>query len=520
MLIRLIVSCVVLERRKARAVPGSRNAWQRVAGRGCGSTRKGVRIACSTEIATPMVAGLRRPSILFPSRLLGQLEEAELDQIGLHEAAHLARGDDYALIFERFLEALFAWHPVVRWIARRIDLEREIACDDLVVAATGQPRPYAACLTRVVELAGGVRISPAGAAAADETSHLSIRVEALLDKTTHKGTHVLTARLTAVVAALAALSSLATRAPRLVAFAPPLSPLLVQLFTPPVPAVAQPQAPPAPPVVPRPDKPMVLIPVNVVDPWNRFVTRLEKQIFRLFEDGVEQEIVQFSSEDAAISVCIVFDTSGSMGRALGASRDSVGRFMKTASAYLTNSFAHPVQRRQASGVLVQDFTANPQDIQDGLALIQSRGRTALLDAVYLALFQRKKAHNPRKAILIVSDGDDNGSRYLEHEIAIIVREAGVPIYAIGVTNTRGSALLDQDHQAASGGRHVPVDSPPQLCQDAAARIALELRNQYVLGYIRQNATGDGQRPTVKVQLAQPRGPPPLRAFFPIYAPAQ
>ena len=108
-----------------------------------------------------MVAGLRRPSILIPARLLDELEEAELDQIGLHEAAHLARRDDYALLFQRVIEALFALHPVVRWIARQIDLEREIACDDLVVEATGRPRSYASCLTRVVELAEWAsRVSP------------------------------------------------------------------------------------------------------------------------------------------------------------------------------------------------------------------------------------------------------------------------------------------------------------------------------------------------------------------------
>src|SRR5260370_42364254 len=85
--------------------------------------------------------------------------------MGLHEAAHLARGDDVALVLQRLLQAVFALHPVVHWIARRIDLEREIACDDFVVEATGQPRPYAACLTRVVELTGGGRTSPGPAAA-------------------------------------------------------------------------------------------------------------------------------------------------------------------------------------------------------------------------------------------------------------------------------------------------------------------------------------------------------------------
>src|SRR5260370_21934325 len=100
--------------------------------------------------------------------------------MGLHEAAHLARGDDVALIFQRLLQAVFALHPVVHWIARRIDLEREIACDDFVVEATGQPRPYAACLTRVVELTGGVRPPPV-APAPEAPSHPTTRVKKLHD---------------------------------------------------------------------------------------------------------------------------------------------------------------------------------------------------------------------------------------------------------------------------------------------------------------------------------------------------
>src|SRR5260370_20138390 len=129
--------------------------------------------------------------------------------MGLHEAAHLARGDDVALVLQRLLQAVFALHPVVHWIARRIDLEREIACDDFVIEATGQPRPYAACLTRVVELIGGVRASLVGAAATDERSHLATRVEMLLDKSRRTGTHLLKVRLAAVGIAMAALVCIA-----------------------------------------------------------------------------------------------------------------------------------------------------------------------------------------------------------------------------------------------------------------------------------------------------------------------
>jgi len=153
--------------------------------------------------------------------LLEQLDAVELTQIGLHEGAHFVRRDDYALLLERILEALFALHPVVRWIARRIDLEREIACDDLVISTTGNPVSYAACLIRVVELSGGVRSSLAAAAATEDSSHLSRRIHLLLDKTRHTGTLLLKLRLVEMIAVVALLALAAGRVSTLVAFAQP-----------------------------------------------------------------------------------------------------------------------------------------------------------------------------------------------------------------------------------------------------------------------------------------------------------
>jgi beta-lactamase regulating signal transducer with metallopeptidase domain len=312
MLVRLVAACLLLDRRKARAVAAPNHLAARLEEwlAQCGCKRRGIRLACSTDIATPLAAGLRRPAILIPARLLAELAPDELDQIGLHETAHLARGDDYALIFQRILEGLFALHPVVRWITRRIELEREIACDDFVVQATGRPRPYAACLTRVVELAGGVRVSLAGAAAADERSHLSRRVDMLLDKTRHTGTRLLKVRLAAVFVALAALLWLAAKTPGLVAFAAPVpqtpqTPPAVQL---PPHARSPTNAPPVnrhvEPVIVQ-TRAMVQIQVSVTDPLHRFVTGLEREHFRLFEDGDEQDIAQFSGAGAPVSIGII-----------------------------------------------------------------------------------------------------------------------------------------------------------------------------------------------------------------------
>ena len=218
-----------------------------------------VRALISPDIASPMAAGLFRPAILLPERLLAELDGEEIEQIRLHETAHLLRRDDVALLIQRLMEALFALHPVVRWITRRIDLEREIACDDFVVEQTGQPRPYASCLTRVVEIAGGVRSSLAAAAATEERSHLARRIEMLLDKTRHKGTRLLKARLLLFAAMLLALAVGAVRTPGLIAFAasdsfydqesvPPEPPAPPAAPEPPSPAAPPvPAAPPAPP---------------------------------------------------------------------------------------------------------------------------------------------------------------------------------------------------------------------------------------------------------------------------------
>jgi beta-lactamase regulating signal transducer with metallopeptidase domain len=188
----------------------------------CGASTRKLRLASSAEIAAPVAVGPWRPTILIPSALLGQLGDEELDQLGLHEAAHLARRDDFALLVQRAIEALFALHPVVRWIGRQIDLEREIACDDLVIASMGRPRSYAACLTRIVELSGGVRSSLVAAAAVEGRSHLAQRVEMLLDKTRHRGTRLLRGRLGVTILAAAAVTWLAAQSPALVSFPKPL----------------------------------------------------------------------------------------------------------------------------------------------------------------------------------------------------------------------------------------------------------------------------------------------------------
>ena len=268
----------------------------------------------------------------------------------------------------------------------------------------------------------------------------------------------------------------------------------------------------------RVDTTLVLIPVTVTDPLNRPVTGLEKEHFKIFEDKVEQAITQFASDDAPLAVGLVFDISGSMGDKLRKSRQAAAQFFRSANPE-DEFFLVEFNERPR---LTAPLTSNVEEIQNRLAFSQSKGRTALLDAVYMALHEMRKSHKPRKALLILSDGGDNSSRYTEHEVRTLVRESDSLIYAIGVfepasarsrtaEELSGPGLLSSIAEQ-TGGRHFPVDNINEL-PDVAAKIGIELRNRYVLGYAPKNPMRDGKYRRVQVKIVQPRGLPPLRAAW-------
>jgi VWFA-related protein len=268
----------------------------------------------------------------------------------------------------------------------------------------------------------------------------------------------------------------------------------------------------------RVDTNLVLIPVSVTDPLNRVVTGLERENFKIFEDKIEQDIRQFGSEDAPLSIGLVFDTSNSMGAKLQKSRQAAAQFFKTANPEDEFFLVQFNDRPE----MVVPFTPNPEEIQNRLTFTQAKGRTALLDGVYLAMNQMKKAKNPRKAILVLSDGGDNSSRYTESEIKNLVREADVQIYAIGIFETIGArghtaeelsgpGLLTELAEQ-TGGRHFPVENINDL-PDIAAKIGIELRNQYLIGYSPKNQERDGKYRRVQVKLVQPRGYPNLKPVW-------
>jgi Ca-activated chloride channel family protein len=275
------------------------------------------------------------------------------------------------------------------------------------------------------------------------------------------------------------------------------------------------------------DSTLVVIPVNVTDASNHFVLNLGRDRFSVFEDGTKQRITQFADEDAPLSIGLLVDVSGSMAGRLAISQAAVAEFLKTINsqdeAFLIE-FSDQAQ-------LTIGFTRDVNAIKDKMNSVQSGGLTALLDAVHLGLAEMKSAKNPRKALLVLSDGGDNNSRYSAAEIKEVVRQADVQIYSMGVfdvglplrlftAEVSGPALLAEISEQ-TGGRVFPARSFAAL-PGIARRIGVELRNQYILAYSPSNSAKDGAFRKVEVKLQAPEGLAGLKARWRTgyYAPTQ
>jgi Ca-activated chloride channel homolog len=258
----------------------------------------------------------------------------------------------------------------------------------------------------------------------------------------------------------------------------------------------------------RIDSSLVLIPVHVTNALGATINGLDRREFRLFEDNVEQTISSFYTDDAPVSVGILFDASGSMRPKMDKSCEAAASFFRTANPqdeFFLVQFNDRVH-------LLAPFTTNIDTVYDQIARIRPSGRTSLLDAVYLALGQMKRAHNPRKALVIISDGGDNWSHHSTRQVTRALIESDVQIYAMGIFDSDylekhpmeerdGPALLD-DLALQSGGRHFPVRKVEDL-PAISERVGRELRSQYLLGYHSANDSRDGKYRKVKVGLAVP-----------------
>ncbi|MGH9865646.1 MAG: VWA domain-containing protein [Candidatus Acidiferrales bacterium] len=274
----------------------------------------------------------------------------------------------------------------------------------------------------------------------------------------------------------------------------------------------------------RKDVSLVLVNTTVTDPYGRLVTGLDQENFRVFEDGKEQEIMRFAEDDVPISIGMIFDVSGSMTDKIAKSRMAAVQFFKTANPadeFFLVDFADRAE-------LATMFTSSIEELQNRLLFSAPKGMTALLDAVYLGMSEMKGARNARKALLIISDGGDNHSRYDFSDVKRFLRETDVQIYAIGIIDPdacdrtpeecSGPGFL-QGLASMTGGRSFTVKNLDDL-GDIATKISMELRNQYVLGYRTSNKNRDAKWRKIKIKIRPPRGLPPLTVYsrYGYYAP--
>src|SRR6202048_1365501 len=265
------------------------------------------------------------------------------------------------------------------------------------------------------------------------------------------------------------------------------------------------------------DVDLALVNVTVTDPYNRLVTGLDPDNFRVYEDNIEQEVVACSSEDVPISIGGIFDCSGSMANKVSKAREAAIQFFKTSNPqdeFFLVSFNERAE-------LTSSFTNSVEDLQTRMMLTAPKGRTALLDAIYLGLSQMRGARNGKRALLILSDGGDNHSRYNESDIKRLVKEADTQLYAIGIFDPlgyrnrtpeelNGPSLLSEVTEM-TGGRVFAVENLNDL-PDIASKIGMELRNQYVLGYRPSNKAHDARWRKIKIKLRAPKGLPPLNVY--------
>ncbi|HUO13878.1 MAG TPA: VWA domain-containing protein [Verrucomicrobiae bacterium] len=257
---------------------------------------------------------------------------------------------------------------------------------------------------------------------------------------------------------------------------------------------------------------LVLVPVSITDSYNRPVVGLERQNFQLFENKKERPIKNFSSEDTPISVGIILDVSGSMANKLERARDAVAQFVDIANPqdeFFLITFSD-------SPHLLTDFTTDSAKIQSDLLTVRSNGRTSLLDAIYLGLREMRNARYSRRALLILSDGGDNHSRYSERDVKDAVREADVLIYAVGTYDTYVNTeeeLLGPDLLRSitnmTGGETFTLSTEAEM--PAVTRsIGTQLRHQYVLAYEPLTCHTDRKWYKINVRLRLPNA---LRNHF-------
>ena len=255
----------------------------------------------------------------------------------------------------------------------------------------------------------------------------------------------------------------------------------------------------------RLDVRMVLVPVTVTDAADHPVNTLTRDRFRILEDDVEQEIKSFSQEEGPVSLGLLFDSSGSMKNRIAASVESLRLLFQTQTPgdeYFVVQFADEAR-------LLGRFTSDPEEIHRRLGFVQARGWTALLDAIAMSAHQMRGATNRSRVLLILSDGNDNNSRFSESEIKNLVVESNLRVYGIGLAHR---PRLLQQLAEVTGGKVLIAQSVSEL-PDVVDRLSREIRAQYLVGYTSSNPTNDGKFRKVKVEVVTAHGSPALRVAW-------
>ena len=286
-----------------------------------------------------------------------------------------------------------------------------------------------------------------------------------------------------------------------------------------LPFVAFSQEPAATQTPDEPDRPvkiktdLVTLTLTVTDQYGRYVSGLNKNAFTIQDNNQEQDIQFFSDSDAPVSVGIVFDVSGSMsGEKILKARQALSRFILTShpsDEYFLIAFNSRAQ-------LLLDRSRDGDAVLQKLSLVQPQKNTALYDAVYLGVERVTRGSHEKRALLIISDGQDNSSRYNFNEVRRLMKESDVVAYAVGILgngdNTsawgiQGQAFLDEI-TSVTGGKSFYPQTDVEM-DEIFEKIALELRHQYSLGYTPKDFQPNGKWRRVKVKVKPPRGLPRL-----------
>ncbi len=273
-----------------------------------------------------------------------------------------------------------------------------------------------------------------------------------------------------------------------------------------------PEEPAMPSATLRVDANLVLVPTTVNDGFNRPVTGLEKDNFRVYDNKVEQRITSFSSDDEPISLGFIFDTSGSMNKLLPQGRAAAAEFLKLADPadefFLVEFDSQPH--------LAIPLSSDTSPIGLEVLMTKSGGSTALIDGLFMGIHEMHKSKKSKKALVLISDGGENNSRYSPGEIKNVVKESDVLIYTVAVAGDfnadSASGLELMNGIAEMSGAHMFNAREVEL-PDIAQKICIELRNRYVLGYSPSDQKRDGIYHRLVVKVVPPRGLPKLTAHW-------